>query len=57
MTNNQQSEQEFTKPYELAVSALNCKYADKHGVCSKLSDDEVNEYCPLSPCPDYKEKQ
>ena len=49
-------DKECIKSYELDVNALNCKYADKHGVCSKHSDSEVKEYCLLSPCPDYKEK-
>ena len=56
MRDNKQSEEEFTKNYELAVSALNCKYADKHGVCRKHSDGDEKEYCPLGVCPDYKEK-
>lgn len=54
MTGNQ-SEQEFMANYEKAVAHLNCVHADEHGVCKIASDSEVNEYCPLSPCTNYKE--
>ncbi|WP_438846859.1 hypothetical protein [Anaerocaecibacter muris] len=41
--------------YDRAVSEINCAHADAHGKCELLSDSETNEYCPLSPCPHYKE--
>lgn len=42
---------QFIADYEKAVENINCAYADEHGVC-----EISGEYCPLSPCPDYKEK-
>lgn len=49
-------EQEVVANYEKAVAHLNCVHADERGVCKITSDNEVNEHCPLSPCPNYKEK-
>lgn len=43
--------EQFIADYEKAVENINCAYADEHGVC-----EISGEYCPLSPCPDYKEK-
>lgn len=49
-------DREFIANYEKAVAHLNCVHTDEHGVCKITSDDETNEYCPLSPCPYYEEK-
>lgn len=50
------ADKEFIANYEKAVAHINCVHADEYGVCKITSDSEVNEYCPLSPCPNYKEK-
>ncbi len=44
------------KSYNKAIKELNCRYADKNGICSVLSCEEIKEYCPLGPCKDYKQK-
>lgn len=48
--------EQFIANYEKAVAHLNCDYADEHGVCELLSDDEMSEYCMLGMCPNYEEK-
>lgn len=49
-------DKQFIENYDKAIARLACVHADEHGICKLLSDDETNEYCPLSPCPNYKER-
>lgn len=51
MTDNK----DFIENYEKSVAYLNCVHVDEHGKCELLSDDEISEYCPVSPCSNYEE--
>ena len=43
--------------YEKRVAELNCKHADEHGVCELLSTNDTKEFCPLSICKQFKERE